>query len=77
MEFIKQYPKYTAMANKTKLIDVSAEEYYGVGYQDVTLRVPSIKKIETILGWKPKVDLETGLRKTLDFYLGEVVTESV
>lgn len=67
---IKQYPKYAEPANKTRLIDVDAETYYGSGYQDVSLRVPSIKKAKEILEWEPKVKLEEGLKKTLDFYLG-------
>lgn len=66
---IKQYPKYAAAANKTKLIDVDATTYYGSGYQDVLLRVPSIDRAEKYLGWQPKVDFLTGLKKTLDFYL--------
>jgi nucleoside-diphosphate-sugar epimerase len=67
--FIKQYPQYSEMANKTKLIDVDAEKYYGSGYQDVSLRVPSIEKAEKYLAWQPQVNLAQGLRQTLDFYL--------
>jgi nucleoside-diphosphate-sugar epimerase len=69
VRLIKTYPEYAAAASKAKLIDVSAENYFGSGYQDVTLRVPSIARAEKYLGWKPVVDLETGLRHTLDFYL--------
>jgi nucleoside-diphosphate-sugar epimerase len=32
-------------------------------------RVPSIKKAREILGWEPVVDLDTALRKTMDYYL--------
>lgn len=66
---IKQYPNYAAAASKTKLLDVTAEKYYGSGYQDVSLRVPSIQRVEEKLGWKPTTDFNTGLKKTLDFYL--------
>jgi nucleoside-diphosphate-sugar epimerase len=69
VELIKAYPKYSAAAAKTKLVDVTADSYYGSGYQDVSLRVPAIARAEKYLGWKPKVNLETGLKKTLDFYL--------
>jgi nucleoside-diphosphate-sugar epimerase len=69
VDYIKQYPKYAELANKTKLIDVDALKYYGAGYQDVSLRVPSIHRAKEKLGWKPTVDFDTGLRKTLDFYL--------
>ncbi len=69
IKLIKTYPKYADAAAKTKLVDVSAEKYYGKGYQDVALRVPSIQRAEDYLGWKPSTDLEAGLKKTLDFYL--------
>ncbi len=69
VQMIKSYPKYADAAAKTKLVDVDAKTYYGSGYQDVLLRVPAIKRAEQHLGWKPVVDLETGLRQTLDFYL--------
>jgi nucleoside-diphosphate-sugar epimerase len=69
IRLIKQYPKYAEMAAKTKLIDTPAEQYYGKGYQDVSLRVPSIKHAEKELHWLPKVNLEEGLKMTLDFYL--------
>lgn len=69
IEYIKTYPKYAEAASKTKLVSVDAEKYYGAGYQDVSLRVPSIRRAEKELDWKPHVDLETGLKKTLDFYL--------
>ncbi len=66
---IKGYPQYANAANKTKLVDVDAATYYGAGYQDVQLRVPAIHRASQSLNWKPMVDLATGLRKTLDFYL--------
>lgn len=69
IKLIKQYPKYASAAAKTKLVDVPAEKYYGAGYQDVSLRVPSIQRGEKELGWKPVVQMEEGLKKTLDFYL--------
>lgn len=37
-------------------------------YPDVELRVPDIKKAEEILGFKPMVELDKGLRQTIDWY---------
>ncbi len=67
---IKTYPKYKPLADKVKLVTVSSGEYYGTGYQDIMTRVPSVKNAEKHLGWKPITDLETALRKTLDYHLG-------
>lgn len=63
------YPQYAEKAKSVKLIDVDAKAYYGDGYQDVSLRVPAINQAREHLGWEPKVNMDVGLRKTLDFYL--------
>ena len=69
IKIIKTYPKYAANANKTKLIDINEQQYFGSGYQDVQSRVPSIKRAKAYLNWQPETTLEAGLKKTLDFYL--------
>jgi nucleoside-diphosphate-sugar epimerase len=74
---IKTYPRYAALAEKTKLITVGAGEYYGQGYEDVLTRVPSVRNAATYLGWKPTTDLDTALRKTLDYHLGRPAQELV
>lgn len=63
------YPKYAEAAKSVKLVDIDAKNYFGEGYQDVSLRVPSIKHAREVLGWEPRVNVADGLRKTLDFYL--------
>ncbi len=72
--FIKKYPDYHEAASNTKLMEVNADQYYGVGYQDVLLRVPAIKRAREYLGWEPKVSLSHGLEKTLDYYLKQTVS---
>lgn len=66
---VGRYPRFAEAARAAKIVEVSAADYYGAGYQDITTRVPSIRKAERCLGWKPRTDFETGLAKTLDFYL--------
>ena len=66
---VTHYPSYAANAKTVKLIDVDAKTYYGEGYQDVSLRVPAIRHARNYLNWTPKINMEAGLRKTLDFYL--------
>jgi UDP-glucuronate decarboxylase len=39
-----------------------------IGYADVELRIPSINKAQKVLGYRPKVDLEEGLLRTIDWY---------
>ncbi|MEF3254106.1 MAG: NAD-dependent epimerase/dehydratase family protein, partial [Deferribacterales bacterium] len=37
-------------------------------YVDVELRIPSIEKARTLLGFEPKVDLNEGIRRTIKWY---------
>ena len=66
---IQHFPAYAEQASKTKLKTIKGETYFGPGYQDVTLRVPAIHQAEHYLNWKPQTDLQSGLHKTLAFYL--------
>ncbi len=59
----KQYKKIS------EIVEVSSGEFYGKGYQDIDFRVPSIRKAREIIGWEPKVDLDTALKKTIEYYL--------
>lgn len=56
-----------AAANGTRV--VSAEDFYGQGYEDSDRRVPAIDKARALLGWEPKTGLETALRVTMQAYL--------
>ena len=38
-------------------------------YEDVMRRIPDITRARKILGFEPKVDLETGLRKTIEWQI--------
>jgi nucleoside-diphosphate-sugar epimerase len=69
VRMIARYPGYENIAKEMKIVSVGADEYYGKGYQDIALRVPSIRNAERYLGWKPITDLETAVKKTLDYYL--------
>ncbi len=71
IELFRQYPKYRELAAAARIVDVSSQEYYGGGYQDISSRKPSIKKARTLLGWEPKVGLEDALKSTLAFFIKE------
>ena len=76
IKIIKSYPSHAELAKQTKIVSVDAETYYGKGYQDTQNRVPSIQNAMTHLQWEPRVDLETGLRKTLDYHLRPQANDS-
>jgi len=68
LETARTLPAYADTAARVKLIEVSAEKYYGAGYQDVRGRVPWIKNTTEELGWTPRVDMPTALRSIFESY---------
>jgi nucleoside-diphosphate-sugar epimerase len=44
---------------------------------DPKQRCPDISKARRILGWEPKVNLQEGLRVTLDYFQKQVAAGSV
>ena len=66
------YPEYRDMARRVELIDTTAEDYYGKGYQDVQNRVPDIANTCAELGWQPMVTMEESLKRIFDAYRGQV-----
>ena len=52
-------------ASKSRII------HKGLPTDDPKVRRPNISKAKKVLKWQPKVDLETGLKKTIDYFKGE------
>jgi nucleoside-diphosphate-sugar epimerase len=72
LDMASQYPEYRSSASKVKLIETTAEAYYGAGYQDVQNRVPKIDNAMAELDWAPRVNMHDALRKIFDAYRGQV-----
>jgi nucleoside-diphosphate-sugar epimerase len=66
---VAAYPRFASLARDARVVEVSSADYYGANYQDITTRVPSVRKAKECLGWSPTTDFPTGLKRTLDFYL--------
>lgn len=58
------------LAEKIKFLANSKSEILHVpkGYVDVDLRIPRIDKAKKILKFEPKVDLDEGIKKTIEWY---------
>ncbi|MFO1324897.1 MAG: bifunctional UDP-4-keto-pentose/UDP-xylose synthase [Burkholderiales bacterium] len=67
-----EYPEYAENAARVKLVDTTADAYYGKGYQDVQNRVPKITNTCADLDWKPVVGMEDALVRIFDAYRGQV-----
>jgi nucleoside-diphosphate-sugar epimerase len=66
------YPEYRASAAEVRVVDTTAGEYYGDGYQDVQNRVPKIENTCRDLDWSPRVGMDDALRRIFDAYRGHV-----
>lgn len=67
-----RYPEYRDSAAQVEIVDVSAGDYYGSGYQDVQHRVPKIENTCTDLGWQPRVTMNEALVRIFEAYRGDV-----
>jgi len=66
------YPEYHETAKDVRLVETTAQSYYGEGYQDVQNRVPRIDNTCADLDWKPVVAMDEALMRIFDAYRGQV-----
>lgn len=72
LDLAATYPEYRDTAARVTLVDTTANDYYGRGYQDVQNRVPKIDSTMAELGWAPQVGMDEALRRIFDAYRGDV-----
>jgi nucleoside-diphosphate-sugar epimerase len=72
LELAAEYPEYRESASKVRLVETTAGEYYGRGYQDVQNRVPMIDNTCSDLHWRPQVGMDEALARIFDAYQGRV-----
>jgi nucleoside-diphosphate-sugar epimerase len=66
------YEEYREMAAAVTIVDTTASEYYGAGYQDVQNRVPRIANTCADLDWQPRVAMDEALKRIFEAYRGQV-----
>ena len=66
------YPEYRTSAERVRIIETTAADYYGQGYQDVQNRVPKIANTCADLDWRPTVPMDEALKRIFDAYSGQV-----
>ncbi len=74
VENVRQFPEVADRVKKVQFEEVTAKEYYGAGYQDMSRRKPSIDSIRETLGWEPKVDSDTMLKHTVGYCIKEFLS---
>ena len=68
----RSIPEYRDNAAKVQLVETTAGDYYGKGYQDVQNRVPKITNTMQDLGWAPTVAMDTALKNIFEAYREQV-----
>jgi len=54
-----------------EIVEVTAEAFYGKGYDDSDRRIPDISKARTLLGWEPRFGLKEILERAMQYYVRE------
>ena len=72
LELALTYDEYRETATRVQIVETTATDYYGTGYQDVQNRVPKITNTCAELGWQPRVAMDEALRRIFDAYRGQV-----
>jgi nucleoside-diphosphate-sugar epimerase len=67
------YPEYADAAAGCRIVETSAKDFYGSGYQDVQDRLPRITATTQDLGWRPTVEMKESLRHIFESYRTRVV----
>jgi len=68
LDIAKSIDVYAESASRVRIVEVSADKYYGAGYQDVQSRVPWIRNTTEELGWMPKTDMHIAVRHIFESY---------
>jgi nucleoside-diphosphate-sugar epimerase len=72
LDIARSIDVYATSAAHVRIVDVTAEKYYGAGYQDVQARVPWIRNTREELGWRPSIDMRTAVRRIFESYRGNL-----
>ena len=72
--------EFTILECARRVIEITGSKshlrYDKLPQDDPRQRRPDITKARTLLGWEPKIDLDTGLRMSLDYFREAVAAES-
>merc|ERR1719409_2488465 len=67
-KMINMYSEITGKPKGTTRT-VSGVEYYGPGYEDSDLRIPSMRLIQQQLGWTPPTSLKSAMEATMKVFI--------
>ncbi|MDP6685452.1 MAG: NAD-dependent epimerase/dehydratase family protein [Candidatus Omnitrophota bacterium] len=53
---------------KSNIKFIEHKKVFGKGYEDIPRRIPDTEKIHKYIDWGPKISIEDGLKKTIEYY---------
>lgn len=59
-----------AAGSGSRIVHVPHERVYPHGFEEIPRRLPDTGKMRTLLGFRPRVDLATGLKAAVEWYRG-------
>ena len=68
LELAATRPPYRDRAARVSLVDTTAADFYGSGYQDMVRRVPKIDNTMRDLDWAPRMGMRQALEQLMDHY---------
>ena len=68
-KMISIYNEISSKPYKGKIIEKSEADFYGKGYEDIPVRVPSISEAKNILGWEPTTLPDEAIRLTIKGFI--------
>ena len=74
LEIAARFPEWCESASRVQVVDVSAQSYYGAGYQDMMNRRPQIDTTCADLHWQPRVGMERTLESLFAYYRAQLPT---
>jgi nucleoside-diphosphate-sugar epimerase len=72
LSLARDFPEYDEMASRVIIEEISSEDYYGKGYQDIRSRVPDIQNTCEELSWQPMTAVHDSLAMIFETYRTEV-----
>jgi len=54
--------------SRSSIVNIPYDQAYEEGFEDMPRRVPDIRKIEALVGYEPKVNLDEILLKVIDYF---------
>lgn len=58
----------TTVGSTSEISLTPYESYYGPGFEDTRRRVPDLTHTREVLDWEPRIDLEEGLARTIEWW---------